>query len=353
MEFKKRGPSKSKAASKGAKAVRQGVDKPVSPRSARPAKPRPEGAAIPPKAARPPKFGRTARPPKFERTETPGKLERPSRRRVEEKQFNPSNDIHNSVLDDTKEAFDFEDAPAKEGLIAGRRAVLEVLKNGMQINKIFVLSGEREGSINEIMGIAKERRIQVVFVDKNKIQDLVPGEKHQGVVASIPPVNYVEIEDILTRQTATDVIIVLDGIEDPHNLGAIIRTAEVVGAKGVVIPKRRSVLLTDTVAKASAGAVLHMPVARVSNLVQTIEKLKEKGYWVVGADMAGKGIWQSDLKRPLVVVVGAEGKGISRLLKERCDFLVGIPVNGKISSLNASVATGVILYEISRQNQGK
>lgn len=242
--------------------------------------------------------------------------------------------------------------------IAGRNPVLEALKSGGPIHKIFVAKGAGKGSVLEILARAKERRIPVREVERSYLDTLVSEGNHQSVVASIPAREYVDLDDIMdnARQKGQDpFILVLDELEDPHNLGAILRTADAVGVHGLVIPKHRAVGLTSTVAKASSGAIEYVPVARVSNLVQSVEKMKEQGCWVVGADPEGDLMWENkNLNGPLVCVIGSEGKGISRLLKEKCDFLVSIPMKGQVSSLNASVATAVLCYEIMRQKgQGR
>lgn len=238
------------------------------------------------------------------------------------------------------------------GDIFGRNPVLEALKAGTTVNKLMVAKGEQKGSIQEILHLAKEGRIQVQMVEKSKLDKLFPGKNHQGVAASIATADYVDWQDML--KIAEDkgeevLLVILDELEDPHNLGAILRSVDAVGAHGVIIPKRRAVPLTDGVAKASAGAVEHVPVARVANIAQTIEELKKRGVWVAGASMEGRSMYQQDLKGPLALVIGSEGKGISRLVAQRCDFMVSIPMQGKINSLNASVAAGLLLYEVYRQ----
>ncbi len=238
------------------------------------------------------------------------------------------------------------------GDIFGRNPVLEALKAGTTVNKLMVAKGEQKGSIQEILHLAKAGHIQVQMVEKSKLDKLFPGQNHQGVAASIATADYVDWQDIL--KIAEDkgeevLLVILDELEDPHNLGAILRSVDAVGAHGVIIPKRRAVPLTDGVAKASAGAVEHVPVARVANIAQTIEELKKRGVWVAGASMEGRIMYQQDLKGPLALVIGSEGKGISRLVAERCDFMVSIPMQGKINSLNASVAAGLLLYEVYRQ----
>lgn len=237
--------------------------------------------------------------------------------------------------------------------IAGRNPVLEALKNNSPIHKILVAKGAGKGSVIEIMARARENKVRVEEVERNYLDTLAKDSNHQGVVALVPAREYVEVEDIMERARLTGedpFILILDEIEDPHNLGAILRIADGAGVHGVIIPKRRAVGLTATVAKASAGAIEYVPVARVSNLVQVVEKLKKEGCWIVAADMDGEPLWQSrGLKGPLACVIGSEGKGIARLLREKCDFLVSIPMKGRVSSLNASVAAAVLCYEIMRQ----
>ena len=237
--------------------------------------------------------------------------------------------------------------------VEGRNSVLELLESGRDINKIFIQSGEKHGSINKIIAIAKEKRILICEVDKNKINQMAVNSNHQGVIAIVPPFNYVEVEDILeeakTRQE-DPFIVILDGIEDVHNLGSIIRTAETAGVHGIIIPKRRAASVNSTVSKVSAGAVEHMKIARVNNLNETIKQLKELGLWICGTDMNTKDYYYSqDLKGPLAIIIGSEGFGMSRLVKENCDFLVKIPMKGKITSLNASVSAGIIIYEAVKQ----
>jgi len=236
--------------------------------------------------------------------------------------------------------------------IFGRNPVLELLKSNKSINKIIIAKGSQKGSIQEIVKLAKEKGIPFQEVDKNHLNKMFPWENHQGVAALISVADYMDWQDILVsaqEKNEEPLIIMLDEIEDPHNLGAILRTADAVGAHGVIIPKRRAVPLTEGVAKASAGAVEYVPVARVGNLAQTIDALKKEGCWIVGTSLQGQPLYEQNLKGPLVVVIGSEGKGLSRLTEEKCDFLVSIPMNGKINSLNVSVATGVVMYEILRQ----
>jgi len=239
--------------------------------------------------------------------------------------------------------------------IAGRNPVLEALKKGTPIHKLLVARGAGKGSVVEIIARARERKVPVQEVERHYLNTLVNETDHQGVVALVPARQYVEMDDILNRareRGEEPFILVLDRIEDPHNLGAILRTADAAGVHGVIIPKHRAVGLTPAVVKASAGAVEYVPVARVANLAQALEALKKEGCWVVGADMNGEILWHNEnLSGPLACVVGSEGKGIGRLLKEKCDFLVRIPMKGNISSLNVSVAAAVLCYEILRRKE--
>jgi len=237
-------------------------------------------------------------------------------------------------------------------IIEGRNTVLEAFRSGQPVDKIFILDGCQDGPIRTIIREAKKHDTIINFVAKERLSQLSETGKHQGVVAYIAAYHYSSIEDIL--QVAKDkgedpFIILLDSIEDPHNLGAIIRTANLVGAHGVIIPKRRAVGLTATVARTSAGAINYTPVAKVTNLTQTMEELKKLGLWFVCADMAGEVMYRMNLKGPIGLVIGNEGDGVSRLVKETCDFTASIPMKGEIDSLNASVAAGVLAYEILRQ----
>jgi 23S rRNA (guanosine2251-2'-O)-methyltransferase len=242
-----------------------------------------------------------------------------------------------------------------EEFIAGRNSVLEALKSGRTINKILVAKGDKHGSLRDIIGLAKKAGLIVQEVDAAKLDAITEGVRHQGIVATVSPVAYVEVDDILDkarRLGEPPFIVLLDELEDPHNLGAILRTADAAGVHGVLIPKRRSCSLSATVAKTSAGAVEYVPVARIGNIAQTIDGLKKAGLWIVGADMEGdKQYYEADLKGPICVVVGNEGRGLGRLTKEACDFLVQIPMKGKITSLNASVACSLLLYEVFRQRE--
>lgn len=238
--------------------------------------------------------------------------------------------------------------------VVGRNPVLEILKTGKEIEKLYILKGELHGSINKIIGIAKDRNIQIQEVDKKRLDQLSEGNIHQGVVALVGSYDYVAIDDILNRakeRNQPPFIVILDEIEDPHNLGAIIRTAECAGVHGVVITKRRSALVNQTVYKSSAGAVEHMLISKVNNLTNTIKELKDKGLWIYGADMDGENFhFNTSLEGAIALVIGNEGNGLSRLVKENCDVIVKIPMLGQISSLNASNAAAILIYEVVRQN---
>lgn len=244
-----------------------------------------------------------------------------------------------------------------DDVLVGRNAVTEALKSGRGINKLWIASGDREGSVSEIAALAKERGIVVQYVERAKIEALAGSHRHQGVLAYVAPVPYAELDDILKaaeEKGEAPFLVLLDELEDPHNLGALLRTADATGVHGILIPKRRSVSLNATVAKTSAGAVEYVPVARIGNIAQTLKKLKEKGFWVAGADMDGeKAYYEADLTGPLVLVVGSEGRGMSRLTKEACDFIVSMPMVGRINSLNASVAGSILMYESMRQRLQK
>ncbi|SFC80595.1 23S rRNA (guanosine(2251)-2'-O)-methyltransferase RlmB [Butyrivibrio sp. YAB3001] len=238
-------------------------------------------------------------------------------------------------------------------IIEGRNAVLEAFRSGKTIDRLFVLDGCKDGPVQTILREAKKHKDTVIsFVKKERLDQLSETGKHQGVLAYAASYEYVEVEDILDRASEKGeepFVIVLDNIEDPHNLGAIIRTANLAGAHGVIIPKHRAASLTATVAKASAGAINYTPVAKVTNIAATIEELKEKGLWFVCADMGGTTMYDLNLKGPIGLVIGNEGSGVGRLVKEKCDMIASIPMKGDIDSLNASVACGVLAYEIVRQ----
>ena len=257
---------------------------------------------------------------------------------------NRFNNINNPEINEEKK---FDDQ------IEGRNSVLELLESGKDINKLFVTKGEKHGSINKILAIAKERKIKKKEKDKKQMDEMAQEENYQGVIAIVPPYEYVEIEDILeyAKQKQEDpFILILDGIEDPGNLGSIIRTAETAGVHGIIIPKRRAASVNSTVNKVSAGAVEYMNIARVTNISDAIEKLKQNGLWICGTSIdANKYYYNQDLTGPLAIVIGNEGKGIGEKVKNNCDFLVKIPMKGKIGSLNAGVSTGIIVYEAVKQ----
>lgn len=240
----------------------------------------------------------------------------------------------------------------EEFVIEGRNAVIEAFRAGKTVDKLFVLEHCKEGSMNTILREAKKRDTVIQYVKKERLEQMSETGKHQGVIAYIAAYEYATIDDILKRaeeKGEPPFVVILDDIEDPHNLGAIIRTANLAGAHGVIIPKHRAAGLTATAVKASAGAINYTPVAKVTNISKTIEELKEKGLWFVCADMGGTTMYNLDLKGAIGLVVGNEGKGVSRLVKEKCDFVASIPMFGDIDSLNASVAAGVLAYEIVRQ----
>ncbi|CAM4401667.1 23S rRNA (guanosine(2251)-2'-O)-methyltransferase RlmB [Saccharibacillus endophyticus] len=246
----------------------------------------------------------------------------------------------------------------EEELIAGKHSVAEALRAGRSINKIWIAEGTQQKQMQPILTEAKNRGVVVQTADKRKLDTLVPGIQHQGVVAQAAPYVYAEVEDLLAAAVAKDedpFLIILDEIEDPHNLGSILRTADCTGVHGVIIPKRRSAQVNATVSKTSAGAAEYVPVARVTNLAQTMEKLKEAGVWIAGTDVRAEGeIYDTDVfKGPLALVVGNEGEGMGRLVREKCDVLIKLPMQGRINSLNASVAAGVVMYEVLRQRSGR
>ena len=244
----------------------------------------------------------------------------------------------------------------KEFIIDGRNAVLEAFRSGKTIDKLFVLDGCQDGPVRTIAREARKTDTIINYVSKERLDQLSETHAHQGVIAQVAAYDYSTVDEILARaeeKGEAPFLIILDNVEDPHNLGAIIRTANLAGAHGVIIPKRRAVGLTSTVAKTSAGAINYTPVAKVTNIVRTIEELKEKGIWFVCADMGGETMYDLDLTGPMGLVIGNEGEGVSRLVREACDFTASIPMKGDIDSLNASVAAGVLAYEIVRQRLAK
>lgn len=240
--------------------------------------------------------------------------------------------------------------------IAGKNPVLEALRSGREINKIWIAEGVKKSGVNEILDLARERGILVQFVPKKKIDQLT-SSNHQGIVASVASYKYAELDDIFQKaieKNEDPFILILDELEDPHNLGSIMRTADAIGVHGIIIPKRRAVGLTAVVAKASTGAIEHVPVVRVTNLAQTVDVLKDRGVWVAGTDAKGSNDYrQMDATLPLAIIIGSEGRGMSRILKEKCDFLYYLPMVGHVTSLNASVAAALLMYEVYRKRDQK
>ena len=257
----------------------------------------------------------------------------------------------NNYVAEKREKPEFDDQ------VEGRNAVLELLESGKDINKIFVEKGEKHGSIHKIIAIAKERRIIIVEKEKGQMQEMAQNQNYQGVIAIVPPFEYCEIEDILEEaenKNEDPFVLILDGIEDPHNLGSIIRTAETAGVHGIIIPKRRAAAVNSTVAKTSVGAVEYMKIARVTNISDAIDKLKRAGLWICGTDISTeKYYYNQDLTGPIGIVIGNEGNGMSEKVRKNCDFLVKIPMKGKVTSLNASVSTGIVVYEAVKQRLSK
>lgn len=248
-----------------------------------------------------------------------------------------------------------ESSKITEGAIAGRNAVAEALKSGRPIDSLYVARGDRSGSLGVIIAKAKKAGIAVKEADPKKLDHLCAGAVHQGVVAMAAAKEYATVDDIFAlaaERGEPPFIIVADGLEDPHNLGAVLRVAECSGAHGVIIPKRRSVGLTWSVGKASAGAVEYVPVARVTNLASCIDDLKKRGVWIYAADMGGESWCGTDFSGPAAIVIGSEGFGVDRLIREKADFVISLPMLGKINSLNASVACGILCYEVARQRKG-
>lgn len=244
----------------------------------------------------------------------------------------------------------------EESRIEGRNAVNEALKSGMTIDKLFVQDGLKEGPIQSILQKARKQDTIIQFVKKERLDQMSQTGRHQGIIANVSAYTYASVDEILDKAREAEeppFIILLDGIEDPHNLGAIIRTAHQAGAHGVIIPKHRAAGLTAVAARTSAGAIAHIPVAKVTNMRNTIEDLKKEGLWFACADMDGQVMYQANLTGPIGLVIGSEGEGVSRIVEEACDIKVSIPMKGQLDSLNASVAAGVLIYEIVRQRMGK
>lgn len=241
--------------------------------------------------------------------------------------------------------------------IEGRNAVIELLKSDKTVNKLMVQKGERQGSINEIIKLAKNKRIIVTEVEKGKLDQLSETKHHQGVIAFVSPIEYKELDDIFElakERNEAPFILIADEIEDPHNLGALIRSAECAGCHGVIIPKRRAVAVTEVVAKTSVGATEYVPIVRVNNINETIRELKERGVWIVGTDGSAKvTYYDQDMTGSIAIIIGSEGRGMNKLTMENCDFLVKIPMMGKITSLNASVSGGIVLFEALKQRLKK
>lgn len=244
-----------------------------------------------------------------------------------------------------------------EDQVEGRNSVTELLKSGKDINKLYVQKGEKHGSINEIIKLAKQNKVVITELDRAKLDQISESHNHQGVIAIVPPYEYCDVDDILEyakSKNESPFVLILDGIEDPHNLGSIIRTAECSGVHGIIIPKRRSVQVNATVNKTSAGAAQYVKVARVNNLTETIKYLKENDVWIYGTDIEGKCYYnEQKYNGGVAIVIGSEGFGMSRLVKENCDFLVKIPMVGEINSLNASVSAGILMYEVFNQRNNK
>ena len=240
-----------------------------------------------------------------------------------------------------------------EDRVEGRNAVLELLASDRDVNKLYVQKGEKHGSINKIIAIAKEKRIVIAEMEKAKMDVMSETHNHQGVIAVVPPFNYCDVDDILDYAKSKNeqaFVLILDGIEDVHNLGSIIRTAETAGVHGIIIPKRRAAGVNATVSKTSAGAVEHMKIARVNNLADTMRNLKESGLWIIGTDMDTEVSYTNqDYTGDIAIVIGSEGFGMSKIVKDNCDFLIKIPMKGKITSLNASVSAGIVMYEALKQ----
>ncbi|BAK14617.1 rRNA methylase [Solibacillus silvestris StLB046] len=238
-------------------------------------------------------------------------------------------------------------------MIAGKNPVLEALRAGREINKLWIAEGVKKTGVQELMDLAKEQGVLVQFVPKQKVDKLA--ENHQGIVASVAAYDYAELDDLFAAAKAKSedpFFLILDELEDPHNLGSIMRTADAIGAHGIIIPKRRAVGLTAVVAKASTGAIEHVPVVRVTNLAQTVDELKDRGVWIAGTDAKGSADYRKmDATLPLALIIGSEGKGMSRLLKDKCDFLYHLPMVGHVTSLNASVAAALLMYEVYRKRQ--
>ena len=278
------------------------------------------------------------------------KRENQRRREREFNKFQERNNKFQDRRDDRKEKNNTSNESMREDLIIGRNAVIEALKSDRTIECVYVSKGDLEGSIKVALGLAKYKGVVIKEADRRKLDTMCDGLNHQGIVARVTPFKYCEVNDILEdakRKEQQPFIVILDEIEDPHNLGSIIRTAELCGVHGIIIPKRRNVGVTSTVYKCSAGAIEHMKISTVTNINSTIDMLKEQGIWIYGADIDGKDYsYNTDFSGPCALIIGSEGKGISSLTLKKCDLLVKIPMIGKINSLNASVAGGIMMYEV-------
>jgi len=293
-----------------------------------------------------------------------GKFEKRGNKAVDKKPFEKKQQGMGDKKYSDKKAFDktsrnelVDEQVSEESTnqIEGRNPVIEALKSEHPINKILIDTGDKKGSVVKIIGMAKDKGIIVKYVDRRKLDEISGTRNHQGVIAEIAAYETVELEDLLEKtKNKEPFFLILDEIMDPHNLGSMVRTANAAGVDGIIIPKRRSVGLTVSVAKVAQGALEHVPVAKVSNIAQTMERLKEEGLWMVGADMEGEQIhYEANLLGPIALIIGGEGKGLSELTKKKCDFLVKLPMEGAIASLNASVAGAVLMYEVLRQRKLK
>ena len=281
-------------------------------------------------------------------------------RRKKERRISQRRNDERGIIDRRKTDRRFKTKEEKEekvfeDQVEGRNAVIELLESKKDINKIYVTKGEKNGSIGKIIAMAKEEKVIVVEKDRRQMEEMAQSENFQGVIAIVPPFEYCEVEDILQyaeEREENPFVLILDGIEDTHNLGAIIRTAETAGVHGIIIPKRRAAMVNATVSKVACGAVEYMKIARVNNINESINKLKQAGLWICGTSLdTEKYYFNQDLTGPLGIVIGNEGKGMSELTTKNCDFLVKIPMMGKIESLNASVSTGIILFEALKQRK--
>ena len=277
-------------------------------------------------------------------------MEKKNYKNGKDRNRSPKNEFRNKEFDRKNELAE----EVNEGLVIGRNAVRELLRSGRAVDKIFVQKGEREGSIVVLVAEAVARHIPMVEVEKAKLDKMTAFATHQGIVAMAAEKDYCSVDDILAIAKERDekpFIVIADGIADPHNLGAIIRCAEGMGAHGLIIPKRRAVGLTSTVSKASCGAIEHLAIAKVTNIASTVEDLKEKGIWIFAAEAGGESYYDTDFRCPCAIVLGSEGDGVSKLVKDRADYIVSIPMYGKINSFNVSTAAAVILAEVSKQHR--